>query len=191
MTCWRYLSSRVKRSRLQVSLLDVRMQFTLIWDEFLVATEKKLDSGGNERFLYGISEMQGWRICEYRIPLHSDSAFCNTLGILLTLIAVSDPFSLRSNGGRACSCSQLRRRRREAQRILCCIWWSWWYVLCLRISTSFANSTDLALGGSVARFAGKNVHKRLVTEDTYREKSYEEALKRAFLGTDEDLLAGA
>ncbi|EGN98389.1 hypothetical protein SERLA73DRAFT_183367 [Serpula lacrymans var. lacrymans S7.3] len=44
-------------------------------------------------------------------------------------------------------------------------------------------------GGSVARFAGKHVHKRLVTEEAYREKRYEEALKRAFLGTDEDLLA--
>jgi protein phosphatase 2C family protein 2/3 len=44
-------------------------------------------------------------------------------------------------------------------------------------------------GGSVAKFAGINVHKRLVTEESYREKRYEEALKRAFLGTDEDLLA--
>ena len=58
-------------------------------------------------------------------------------------------------------------------------------------STFLANSTDDALGGSVAKFAGKNVHKRLVTEEAYREKRYEEALKRAFLGTDEDLLAGA
>jgi protein phosphatase PTC2/3 len=45
------------------------------------------------------------------------------------------------------------------------------------------------VGGSVAKFAGINVHKRLVTEEAYREKRYEEALKRAFLGTDEDLLA--
>lgn len=41
----------------------------------------------------------------------------------------------------------------------------------------------------MARFAGQNVHKRLVTEELYREKQYEGALKRAFLGTDEDLLA--
>jgi len=34
-----------------------------------------------------------------------------------------------------------------------------------------------------------NVHKRLVTEEAYYEKRYEEALKRAFLGTDKDLLA--
>jgi protein phosphatase PTC2/3 len=44
-------------------------------------------------------------------------------------------------------------------------------------------------GVSVAKFAGINVHKRLVTEEAYCEKRYEEALKRAFLGTDEGLLA--
>jgi len=42
----------------------------------------------------------------------------------------------------------------------------------------------------VARFAGQNVHKRLVKEETYKEGDWENALKRAFLGTDEDLLAG-
>jgi protein phosphatase PTC2/3 len=45
------------------------------------------------------------------------------------------------------------------------------------------------VGVSMAKFAGINVHKRLVTEEAYREKRYEEALKRAFLGTDEGLLA--
>lgn len=45
------------------------------------------------------------------------------------------------------------------------------------------------LGKSMAVFAGSNVHKRLITEEAYREKRYEEALKRAFLGTDEDFLA--
>jgi hypothetical protein len=50
-------------------------------------------------------------------------------------------------------------------------------------------SKHVILGGSVAKFAGSNVHKRLVSEESYREKRYEEALKRAFLGTDEDLLA--
>jgi len=44
-------------------------------------------------------------------------------------------------------------------------------------------------GSTVARFAGQNVHKRLVTEDSYKEGNYETALKKAFLGTDEDLLA--
>ncbi|KAF7314256.1 Protein phosphatase 2C [Mycena kentingensis (nom. inval.)] len=44
-------------------------------------------------------------------------------------------------------------------------------------------------GSTVAKFAGQNVHKRLLTEDSYKEAQYGEALKRAFLGTDEDLLA--
>lgn len=42
----------------------------------------------------------------------------------------------------------------------------------------------------MARFAGQNVHKRLINEEAYHAKRYDEALKRAFLGTDEDLLAG-
>lgn len=42
---------------------------------------------------------------------------------------------------------------------------------------------------TVAKFANQNVHKRLVTEEAYLEKRYPDALKRAFLGTDEDLLA--
>ena len=46
-----------------------------------------------------------------------------------------------------------------------------------------------SLGSSVANFAGLNVHKRLVTEETYKNEDYEAALKNAFLGTDEDLLA--
>lgn len=45
-------------------------------------------------------------------------------------------------------------------------------------------------GSTVAKFAGKNVHKRLLAEETYRQKRYDEAMKSAFLGTDEDLLAG-
>ena len=60
-------------------------------------------------------------------------------------------------------------------------------------------STDMLLrsyidlpyeGKMVSQFASQNVQKRLVGEETYREKQYEPALKRAFLGTDEDLLAG-
>jgi protein phosphatase 2C family protein 2/3 len=46
-------------------------------------------------------------------------------------------------------------------------------------------------GKLIAKFAGQHVHKRLVTEEVYRAKDYEAALKRAFLGTDEDLMAGA
>lgn len=43
----------------------------------------------------------------------------------------------------------------------------------------------------MAKFAGEHVHKRLVTEETYKSGDYTQALKKAFLGTDEDLLAGA
>lgn len=41
----------------------------------------------------------------------------------------------------------------------------------------------------VTAFTSENVHSRLVAEDAFREKRYEEALKRAFLGTDEDIFA--
>ena len=44
-------------------------------------------------------------------------------------------------------------------------------------------------GSSVAKFAELNVHKRLVTEEAYKNNDYELALKNAFLGTDEDILA--
>ncbi|KAF7291548.1 Protein phosphatase 2C [Mycena chlorophos] len=44
-------------------------------------------------------------------------------------------------------------------------------------------------GSTVAKFAGQNVHKRLIAEESYKEAKFDEALKRAFLGTDEDLLA--
>jgi len=47
-----------------------------------------------------------------------------------------------------------------------------------------------SLGSTVAKFAGQNVHKRLITEESYKEKNWEMALKKAFLGTDEDFLAG-
>jgi protein phosphatase PTC2/3 len=49
---------------------------------------------------------------------------------------------------------------------------------------------SLSPGSTVAQFAGQNVHKRLLKEEAYQEKRYDEAMKRAFLGTDEDLLAG-
>lgn len=41
----------------------------------------------------------------------------------------------------------------------------------------------------MARYAGQNVHKRLLSEESYKEGNWEMALKRAFLGTDEDILA--
>ena len=51
--------------------------------------------------------------------------------------------------------------------------------------------TRTTAGGAVARFAGQNVHKRLVKEESYRNQDWSEAMRRAFLGTDEDMLAGA
>jgi protein phosphatase 2C family protein 2/3 len=46
-----------------------------------------------------------------------------------------------------------------------------------------------SLGSMVAKYAGQNVHKRLVQEELYKEKNYEAAMKKAFLGIDEDLQA--
>jgi len=51
--------------------------------------------------------------------------------------------------------------------------------------------SELNTGSTVARFAGQNVHRRLVQEESYRQQDYKEAMRRAFLGTDEDMLAGA
>lgn len=44
-------------------------------------------------------------------------------------------------------------------------------------------------GGRVSKYAGENLHKRLTEEEDYREKRYDVALKKAFLGIDQDLLA--
>ncbi|KAI0269823.1 phosphatase 2C-like domain-containing protein [Gloeopeniophorella convolvens] len=57
------------------------------------------------------------------------------------------------------------------------------------LSNTFFAVYDGHGGGSVARFAGQNVHKRLVKEEAYRQQNYEDAMRRAFLGTDEDMLA--
>ncbi|KAH8104545.1 phosphatase 2C-like domain-containing protein [Cristinia sonorae] len=47
-------------------------------------------------------------------------------------------------------------------------------------------------GGSAAsKYAGENVHKRLLTEPAYKRGQYAEALKRAFLDADEDMRATA
>ncbi|THH27991.1 hypothetical protein EUX98_g6194 [Antrodiella citrinella] len=48
---------------------------------------------------------------------------------------------------------------------------------------------DTTSGSAVSRYAGENVHKRLLSELTYAQGAYPEALKRAFLGTDEDMRA--
>lgn len=54
-----------------------------------------------------------------------------------------------------------------------------------------ARTEQIITGGSVARFAGQNVHRRLVQEESYQHQNFEDAMRRAFLGTDEDMLAGA
>ena len=46
----------------------------------------------------------------------------------------------------------------------------------------------MQIGASVAKYAGKNVFKRLTGEQSYTEENYQESLKKAFLGTDEDIL---
>ncbi|KAJ6512254.1 phosphatase 2C-like domain-containing protein [Mycena vitilis] len=100
------------------------------------ATQKFSESGGNDRFHYAVTEMQGWRITmedAHAVVLDLDEGKEDTN----TFFAVYDGHG----------------------------------------------------GGTVAKFAGHNVHKRLVTEESYKESQYPEALKRAFLGTDEDLLA--
>ncbi|KAI0072866.1 PP2C-domain-containing protein [Panus rudis PR-1116 ss-1] len=42
-------------------------------------------------------------------------------------------------------------------------------------------------GGATAKYAGQHVHKRLVSEDPYKKGEYNEALKQAFLGIDQDM----
>ena len=61
-------------------------------------------------------------------------------------------------------------------------------IICAKLVT--VNLIILSTGSSVAKFAAQHVAKRLVSEQAYREFKYEQALKNAFLGTDEDLRAG-
>ncbi|KAG6814255.1 hypothetical protein H0H92_015370 [Tricholoma furcatifolium] len=100
------------------------------------ATKKHSESGGDHRFAYGVSEMQGWRIS-------MEDAHATVLDL---------------DQGKD-------------------------------VSNTFFAVYDGHGGGGVAKFAGENVHKRLVEEETYKQGQYEAAMKRAFLGTDEDLLA--
>ncbi|KAH7885274.1 PP2C-domain-containing protein [Phlebopus sp. FC_14] len=102
----------------------------------LPATDKKSETGEDDRFVYSVSEMQGWRI---------------TMEDAHAAVLTLEEGAAEKN--------------------------------------TFFGVYDGHGGGTVARFAGRNVHKRLLGEEAYREKLYDEALKRAFLGTDEDLLA--
>ncbi|KZW03340.1 PP2C-domain-containing protein [Exidia glandulosa HHB12029] len=97
-------------------------------------TDKHSSSGADDRYLYAVSEMQGWRIS-------MEDAHA-------TVLRLADDDD----------------------------------------NTFFA-VYDGHGGASVARYSGRNVHKRLVNEESYHEKRYEKALKQAFLGTDEDMRA--
>ncbi|EJD50696.1 PP2C-domain-containing protein [Auricularia subglabra TFB-10046 SS5] len=97
-------------------------------------TDKHSTSGADERYLYAVSEMQGWRIS-------MEDAHATVLRL-----AHDDP-------------------------------------------NSFFAVYDGHGGSSVARYSGRNVHQRLINEESYHEKRYEKALKQAFLGTDEDMRA--
>ena len=55
--------------------------------------------------------------------------------------------------------------------------------------TSFFAVYDGHGGSAVAEFTGETLHDRLVATKEYKAGEYEAALKRAFLGTDEDLRA--
>ena len=43
----------------------------------------------------------------------------------------------------------------------------------------------------MARYAGQNVHKRLVQDEAYHKKEYALALKNAFIGTDAEMRSSA
>ncbi|KAG8214601.1 PP2C-domain-containing protein [Butyriboletus roseoflavus] len=101
-----------------------------------LATEKKSESAEDDRLLFAVSEMQGWRI-----------TMEDAHAAVLTL----------EDGTKE--------------------------------KNAFFGVYDGHGGNTVAKFAGKNVHRRLLAEEAYREKRYAEAMRRAFLGTDEDLLA--
>lgn len=96
-------------------------------------TTKKSESGENERFVFGVSEMQGWRV------------------------GMEDAHTAEL---------QLEEDNKNA----------------------FFAVYDGHGGASVAKYAGKNVFKRLTGEQSYKEGNYQESLKKAFLGIDEDIL---
>lgn len=74
--------------------------------------------------------------------------------------------------------------RSEAQSFenplpLFCFWLLTFFISILGILDS--------TGSTVAKFSGETVHQRLAKTEEFKAGKYEEALKRAFLGTDEDL----
>jgi hypothetical protein len=69
------------------------------------------------------------------------------------------------------------------------------YTMVMEVGLGFRNERRrphlmLRPGSSIAKYAGKHVAERLASESAYNEGDYATALKRAFLGTDDDLRAG-
>ncbi|EJF63408.1 PP2C-domain-containing protein [Dichomitus squalens] len=98
------------------------------------ATDKVTEQGANDKYHYGVSEMQGWRITmedahTALLNLEEDAPDGNTF------------FAVYDGHG----------------------------------------------GSAVARYAGQNLHKRLVQDEAYKKGELKESLKNAFLGTDEDI----
>ncbi|CAE6502692.1 unnamed protein product [Rhizoctonia solani] len=97
-------------------------------------TAKRSDTGIDERYMYGVSEMQGWRIS-------MEDAHATVLKL--------DPQS----------------------------------------NNAFFAVFDGHGGSTIAKYAGSHIHERLKSDASYQSKDYKPALKRAFLGTDDDLRA--
>ncbi|KAI0720483.1 PP2C-domain-containing protein [Cerioporus squamosus] len=98
------------------------------------ATNKSTEQGANDKYHFGVSEMQGWRI---------------TMEDAHTAILSLDEDSKDPN--------------------------------------TFFAVYDGHGGSAVARYAGQNVHKRLLQDESYKKKEYAAALKNAFIGTDADM----
>lgn len=91
-----------------------------------------------------------------------------------------------------CACCRIGSRRGQGciQHVFRRLRWPRWYVPILLV-TFLLRGLRFETGSTVAKYAGANVHKRLIGEESYKQGQYELAMKRAFLGTDEDLLASA
>ena len=127
--------------------------------------------------------MQGWRLNEFQ-NRHIFS--------LLPCLQYSSYFESFLNRSLPCSFVKSWRKRwwRKLYYFLCRVRWSWGY----RDALLFGSHLELSqsyTGSSVARFAGQNVYRRPVQEESYQQQNYEDAMRRSFLRTDEDMFTGA
>lgn len=69
------LFRRVKPSRYQVCVHPLVWRYIPSHELRWVATDKSTETGGNDKYYYAVSEMQGWRIseCLLRVTLHGRS----------------------------------------------------------------------------------------------------------------------